>query len=286
MLQKFRNCYIIASIMKNNNYSFKYIDRRDRLEVATVYTQKPRYESFERHMHDRYEILFFMQGDADYVVGDEIFHLQNNDMLFIRPTVYHYLKLRSLAPYKRIIINFSRQSVPDNLQSALDGFNACTHIPVGSAVYNLFELLDSALIQYNEADRPVACAYFDSIIAALKYTDKSEQLPVETTKLNPLLRDILRYIDDNLSANITVENVADKFFISPSWITHSFGKYLAIGFSEYVNRKKILHAKQMINDGVPIMETAAKCGFDNYSTFYLQYKKIIGESPSETKKKL
>lgn len=258
----------------------------EKLHCALVHTPNPQSKWFERHMHDGYELLFFIQGDADYVVGDEIFHLKNNDLLFIRPTVYHYLKLRSSMPYRRLVINFSRQAVPDNLQSALDGFGACTHIPVGSAVGKLLGLLGDAMQNYDEADHSVVCDYFDAIIAALKYAGKSELLPAETTKLNPLLREILRYIDDNLTANLSVEKVANTFFISPSWITHSFGKYLAIGFSEYVNRKKILHAKRMINDGVPVTEAAAKCGFDNYSTFYLQYKKIIGESPSETKKKL
>ena len=57
----------------------------------------PVQSTFRQHMHNEYEMLYFIAGDADYVVGSSVYHLRPNDLLFIRPATYHYLKLLSAA---------------------------------------------------------------------------------------------------------------------------------------------------------------------------------------------
>ena len=47
------------------------------------------YPAVEPHYHEFYELLYFISGHVDYIIGDEIYHLQNDDLLIIPPNVMH-----------------------------------------------------------------------------------------------------------------------------------------------------------------------------------------------------
>ena len=51
--------------------------------------------ALKRHMHNEYELYFFLQGNVDYTLGSSLYHLNAGDMLFIRPTVFHFPKILS-----------------------------------------------------------------------------------------------------------------------------------------------------------------------------------------------
>ena len=95
----------------------------------------------------------------------------------------------------------------------------------------------------------------------------------------------MAYIENEPTAKICIPEVAEKFFVSPSWIVHTFQKELGISFSQYVSKKKMLYAKQLLTSGLTPTQAAEQCGFFEYSTFYRQYKKHWGTSPKEDVKR-
>lgn len=49
---------------------------------------------------------------------------------------------------------------------------------------------------------------------------------------------------------------------------------------EYIVLKRLVLARSMILDGVPVSDAAKDCGFQDYSTFYRAYTTKYGEPPS------
>ncbi|MDF2815563.1 MAG: AraC family transcriptional regulator, partial [Paenibacillus sp.] len=64
------------------------------------------------HTHDGYEIYVFIQGNANYIIGDEIYQLQPGDMLLFSGDVHHRVNPARDTPYIRSYINF----MPDFIQ--------------------------------------------------------------------------------------------------------------------------------------------------------------------------
>lgn len=63
------------------------------------------YPAVEPHYHEFYELLYFISGHVDYIIGDEIYHLQNDDLLIIPPNVMHnpiFADFR--VPYERYVL--------------------------------------------------------------------------------------------------------------------------------------------------------------------------------------
>lgn len=243
----------------------------------------PTQENFHRHLHNEYELYYFLEGDVDYLVGESLYRLRKGDLLLIRPSVYHFPTLKSDAPYRRIVINFSKEFLPAELPPALEQMEIFYEIPPVSAIGRAFTDAVSVSERYSEEDAYIALkGLLHFILLELKYTARPQSGAV--TAVHPRLREILRYIDDHLDSPLDLPTLAKQFFVSESWITHAFRNRLQISVMQYVNRKRILAAQQMIASGVPPTEAAAKYGFGNYSTFYRHYKRYLHASPNEDKR--
>lgn len=250
---------------------------QDRYDVV------PSPSEFELHMHNEYELYFFLEGNVDYILGDSLYHLQKGDILLIRPAVFHYPKILPDMPYHRIYVNFSEEHVDPALCSDLAEFQPFYRIPDGGMIRKLYESVAYTMERYRAEDEyPCLLRYLNLILTELKYINRPDGF--ESAPLHPLLSDILEYIDKNLSAELSLNAIAKEFYVSPSWITHTFHKYMSIGTMQYVTKKRILTSQQLIQKGVPPTEAAECCGFRNYSTFYLQYKKLLGGNPAKDKK--
>lgn len=69
--------------------------------------EKPRQEDSSMHLHDDYEILCFLSGDAKYIVEGSVYPLHRGDIIIIARFESHRLLLRSDKPYSRIVMNFN-----------------------------------------------------------------------------------------------------------------------------------------------------------------------------------
>lgn len=93
---------------------------------------------------------------------------------------------------------------------------------------------------------------------------------------------VKKYIRENTTKRISLNEVAKEFNISPSYLSVLFSKYNDIGFSDYINQCKIDAAKKMLADGdLKIYEIADELGFESTSYFSRVFKKVSGLSPRE-----
>ena len=75
--------------------------------------------------------------------------------------------------------------------------------------------------------------------------------------------------------------MAHRLSVSVSTLTQTFKKDMNISIYQYILRKKLILAQQKIQDGESVTSAAIQCGFNDYSSFYKQYKKMFGVMPSE-----
>ena len=238
---------------------------------------------FPRHMHEEYELYYFLEGDAEYVVGENVYPLAPYTLLLIRPAVYHFPIFRSDAPYRRLVMNFTEENVPKELFPALSEVGVCRRIPPAGRLAHLLSDAESAAQRYTEEDAFLALSrILGLILLELKYETPARESGADV--LHPRLGEILRHIDAHLSEPMSVASLAAAFFVSPSWLTHAFSAKLHIGVMQYVNSKKVLRAQRLIRAGMSPTQAAGECGFAGYSTFFRLYRSILGVSPAQDKK--
>ena len=91
---------------------------------------------------------------------------------------------------------------------------------------------------------------------------------------------VINYINENLAAPLMIEDICQHFHYSKSYIAKEFKSSLGVPIKQYIITKKILLAESLISKGNKPTEIYNKCGFEDYSTFYRNYIKIVGKAPS------
>lgn len=103
---------------------------------------------------------------------------------------------------------------------------------------------------------------------------------------NEIIRNALTYIHSNIENKISLEKVAAHIHISSNYLCYLFKENTGFKFCEYINICRINVAKKFLdNSSSPIEIVSFKCGFNSQSHFSTTFKKYVGTSPNEYRKR-
>lgn len=97
---------------------------------------------------------------------------------------------------------------------------------------------------------------------------------------NRQVNEILLFIGAHLSEQLTLQRIADQFFISSYHLSHLFKKYMGMTCIDCIHWMRIERAKDMLrNTNMSIKEISEKNGYSNLNNFYMHFKKLTGMTP-------
>ena len=245
-------------------------------------TEEPEKTRFHSHIHNDYELFYFLRGDADYIIEGATYRMHRHDLLLIRPRIYHNLLLHSNATYERFVINFSKEDVPEFVHEVLRNEKPVCNIEEHPLPLLMFDEWKTRSKTFSPEE--LACHVRSTLyttLLTLKHRTPTES--IQPIHRNRALETILQYIDEHPTEQHTAETLSGRFFVSTSWIIHSFRQHLGITLQQYVSKKRALYAQRLLRRGTPATEVAQICGFESYTTFYRQYVRIFGTSPQKEK---
>ncbi len=237
---------------------------------------------FKNHSHNVCEILYFVKGDADYVIENRRYNLKKNDLVFIRPNLYHYIEILSDAEYERFNISFDPSIVGDELIKRIPTTIEVVNCPPDGIIEELFSRLKYYSKNLSQVDfQEVLPLILKELFYALNLnSDKALNIPLE---ISPLLTKVLEFINDNLFTLNSIKEISKEFFITEQYLHKIFKTQLKTTPKKYINSKRLIHAQKLIQRGKKPVDVYSACGFDTYVGFYKQYINTFGYSPSKEK---
>ena len=95
------------------------------------------------------------------------------------------------------------------------------------------------------------------------------------------MEQLLSYINENLKNELSVEHLANLSYYSKYYLMHKFKDVTGYTLYNYIQKKRLLLASELIRQGMPVTKAAYECGFQDYSTFLRAFKKMFHMSPSD-----
>ncbi len=116
---------------------------------------------------------------------------------------------------------------------------------------------------------------------------REKLLAIESELTKSLLLTI-DYINKNLSAKLTLQELADIACLSPTYFSAVFKKFNGISPWEYISIKRVEKAVEMLkSQNLTKLEISERCGFSSPSNFYKTFSEITGKKPTDyTDKKI
>ena len=110
---------------------------------------------------------------------------------------------------------------------------------------------------------------------------EQEGAPLARAEKPELLERVFAYIEAHLGEQITLAETAKHFWVSESKIRQTFHQKLGVSFYRCVTQRRLIEAKSLIIQGVPLNEVSERVGFADYSTFFRAFKQEYGIAPSQ-----
>ena len=130
-----------------------------------------------------------------------------------------------------------------------------------------------------------------SLIDTLKWISFTAQRAAEAIQASGRAQTVTgrvkAYIDGHYSEHITKAELGAMLYLNPDYLAKLFKKETGIALNDYIAQVRVNAAKALLRDeSVPLLDIALRTGFDYYSYFSTTFKKAVGLSPSDYRKKL
>ena len=244
---------------------------------------------FEWHYHDFHKIIVFVSGKVTYHIEGKTYQLKPQDILLVSQGAIHKPEIDPSIPYERYIF-----WIRDDLSSP--ELNTCFQ-KANDRSFNLIRL-DSALQEklkdlLPEIEHSLRDTQFgDSILSKALFAQfmiyinriflKSSTAPDQKSySSDSQVEQPLKYINRNLSENLSIDHLAERFFFSKYHMMRKFKKETGYTIHNYIISKRLLHARSLIAQGIPVMKAAMQSGFQDYTAFVRAYKKQFGTVPTQ-----
>lgn len=240
------------------------------------------------HCHDTYEVYFFISGNVSYLVEGKQYTPTPSSILLLSPNVFHGVRINTDEPYERFALHFNPRVISaENSSLLLSSFSKKS---------------SSSDIYFENADRYNLLRYFQNLLECKDLSANIQKAIVNIRVENLLsqilymsheikgtsqeynnryIKNIIEYLNANLTKNLNLDLIAEQFFISKYHLNTIFKKYTGTTVMNYIIHKRIAMARQLLLQGIPAFEAAERSGFHDYSVFYRAYKKLYGYSPSQ-----
>ena len=233
----------------------------------------------EYHEHEFYEIFFFLSGDVSYIIEGSTYQLRPGDILLTSNEDIHKPEVRAGKPYERYVIWIH----PDAIQAFHklgDDLAACFL----DASDRRFKLIrpDSSTVTQGFAKETLAYLYLCEFLVYLNraYFSLPDSIWEDVSE-NENVNQVVTYIHEHLAEDLSLDKLASYFYVSKSYLSHKFKEYTGLTLYQFIIKKRLVVARNMLREGLPVTTVCLQCGFNDYSNFLKQFKREFGRSPKE-----
>lgn len=252
------------------------------------------FQSVGSHSHDYYEFYFFVEGAVTMELGGRRYPLSRGDVIVVPPGVEHRAVLTDASvPYRRFVFWLSRDCVEtlsrqsadytlilkraDSAGGKLWHFDLLTF----NALRNeLFSLLDELHLNRYGKQTQVSLHICSLLLHLSRLVYEQTHRPSKKESVSAYAA-ITAYIDTHLEEDLSLDRLAQEFFLSKFYIAHLFRDSVGLSVHQLILKKRLAACCGAIQSGEKVGEVYLTYGFRDYSSFYRAFRKEYGTSPSD-----
>ena len=245
-------------------------------------------KDFSYHYHDFHKIIVFISGKVTYHIEGKAYHLKPRDILLVSQGAIHKPEIDPSVPYERYIFwirdDLSCQELNTCFQKANDrSFNLVrADSALQERLKDLLPEIEQTLQNKHFGDTVLRNALVTQFMIYInRIVLRTSRSPDQKTySSDTQVEQLLKYINRNLSENLSIDQLANRFFFSKYHMMRKFKNETGYTIHNYITSKRLLMARSLISQGMPVMKAAQASGFHDYTTFVRAYKKQFGKAPS------
>lgn len=217
-----------------------------------------------RGSHPRDSIIIVLEGSFICETHNQKYTIGPNEMFFFKNNESFQRKI--ISPMRAIYIIFDALSFNSN-----EKMTPLYHSRLTENIRFLVNAITENNIKLTEH-------FINDILYCCTCSNK---------KADPLVLEVIQYIEENYKQNLSLDLLASIFNISKQWLILRFKKEMNITPISYLNNFRMKKAKELLlQQEMLINEVAFACGFETPYYFTNAFKKHFGISPGIWRKNM
>ena len=246
------------------------------------------------HWHTEMELIVIKKGEGMVSVNLKPYKVSAGDIVVVLPGQLH-----SISGYKDARMEYENiLFIPDMLKSrTTDSCNLDCLNPLLNGYVDFPKRIHPGFIYYNAIQSCIEqmdalsgnkpAGYQIGIKGCLMmllfhlYTNNPKMTQIKQQKSLEKLKLVLEYIHNNYQNPITIDEIAQVTYYSPSHFMKFFKETMGCGFIQYLNDYRLtLAAKLLTTTNYSILDISVQTGFENLSYFNRLFKRKYHRTPT------
>ena len=248
------------------------------------------------HYHPEFELLYISKSTGIRFVGDSVANFSPGDLVLVGAFLPHlwrndldYYKEADTGKVKTIVLKFLANfigeeafKIPEfsgiNQLLEQSKYGICFGRGTSKKLHNeLIEIVDlspaAQTIKLLDLLYRLSLATDKTILSS---TDMRQYAKAHSHRLD----NVLKYISDNYANTISLNDISEIAYMTPSSFCRFFKKMTNKSFTQFLNEVRIRNASRLlIQEDLPISEICYKVGYNSHTNFNKQFKLIMGSTP-------
>lgn len=250
------------------------------------------------HYHPEVELVYIEKGYGTRYVGNHVSNFDDGDLILIGPNVPHFgYEFGLQGINEEIVVQFRKDLIKSTVEymPELERIHALINkAKSGISFYGKTkELIGSKLLKMEKKDPFSRLVCMLEVLQQLSQSDEQEVLNASGVTLiiqnqnEDRINKVFQYVKENYESEITLEQISQVAIMTIPAFCRYFKKHTKKTFIQFVNEYRIRQAIRLMALGnKSISEIAMDVGFNNFSHFHKQFKRLTGSSPSKYKRSM
>lgn len=246
------------------------------------------------HQHPEYELYFLKEltGAGEIQIQEHTYPLKKGSLVIINQNVSHRTNFAQAKSHERYLIELSPEI-----------FNEQT-LPLLSTTPEFFFQQQTGVYELTPSQQAQVAAIFDTLYneSLFKESFYKERQFLKIAELLLLInrfsrqrsldqnlglmqqetiQPIVRFVADHVVEPLTLQEVAEKFFLNKSYLARVFKAYTGQTMQDFINSKRVFLAQRalILYPELTLKEIAKNCGFFSEAHLGKTFKRYTGLTP-------
>ena len=257
------------------------------------------------HKHNFLELIYVISGSAVHYIDDTEYKVTKGDLLLIDTDQTHFHKSETGVLFADMVL--LPEFISENLYSTHTAIDIFAYYLYNSEQFSTNGLPRTPLIRFKGNDLIAADAivnamcdeilnrgsnYAEIVSSYLNILYNIIIRTIETTNRDRVMNDIrdiipgiIDYIEKHASSQISMNEMAKKYFYSPAYFSRAFKKNFGVSFSAYVQSVRVQKVIELLDcTTLSVEEISEKIGYHDKRELNRAFKNVTGTTPGEYRK--
>lgn len=249
------------------------------------------------HFHDEYEINLGISGGNRFFCNDTLHEVEEGDLFLFNNKDLHKNMVEKDTKYERYLIFFNKKEI----ESLIDDVDLLSLFHMDRSEFkNKVSLTKNQrlhMIQFlNETIYTLKNTHFgQKTLSKVKivelllmihqyYLENKGNTLTDSSNRNHISKKVdttISYINNHLDQPLSLDILADQVYLNKFYLAEKFKSETGFTINQYIINRRVIVAQTYLQEGMSVIETTGKVGYENESHFIRTFKKHVGVTPKQ-----